>query len=256
MPDEFDDICAMARGFVSGDYYALAMLPAGKSTVGFLHQFRHSLPRTAYQKECWESGGFGRTGGSLVYQEGARDCWQHAPGRLDFLAHDCIPGAPGGLYTASGVVACGDEHRLYFSSEKRTHGWYIDNSWKVLERWKNHLRDEGSNRITFAAWPKWRLFGFQSDPEGALSIDLGPLNQPSRLVLNYECEAKGSIRVEIEGQAERSVTAAQPLTGQSLATFATWQNGDVIVPPANGGSVRVKLYMELATVWAYEVQPV
>ena len=125
----------------------------------------------------------------------------------------------------------------------------------MLDRWKNALRDEGYGYITFAHWPKWRLFGFQSDPEGKLSIDLGVIKQPSRFLLNYECEPKGSIRVEVVGQPSRAVEQAQPLTGQSLATCAAWQDGDVITPAVDGGNVKVKLHMELATVWAYEVQP-
>jgi len=256
VPDDFDDVCAMARGFVSGDYYGLSMLPAGRSTVGFLWQFRHSLPRQASQKECWEAGVNGANDVTLVFQENAHDCWQHVPGRPDFLAHGCLPHSDGGIYPASGTVECGDEHRLYLNAARFDHGWYIDNSWKVLERWKDEMRDEGTGYITFAHWPKWRLFGFQSNPEGKLSLDLGPLKQPSRLVLNYECEPKGSVRAEIAGQDSRAVEQAQPLTGQSLAACVAWKDGDIITPAPKGGNVKVKLHMERATVWAYEVQPV
>ena len=253
VPDDFDDVCAMTRGFSSGDYYGMAMLPAGRSTVGFLWQFRHTLPRSAWQKECWESGVFGATGVTLVFQENQRDCWQHAPGRTDFLAPGCLPHSDGGIYTASSPVECGDEHRLYLCSARHTHGWNLDNAWKDMERWTDVMREEGGY-ITFAHWPKWRLFGFQSDPEGKLSLDLGPLKQPCRLVLNYECEPKGSVRAEITSQESRAVEQAQPLTGQSLAACVAWKDGDILTPAPKGGNVKVKLHMERATVWAYEVQ--
>ena len=44
--DEFDDLCAVTRGFHSCDYYGMGMLPAGAGTVGFLWNYWHELPYT------------------------------------------------------------------------------------------------------------------------------------------------------------------------------------------------------------------
>jgi len=73
-------------------------------------------------------------------------------------------------------------------------------------------------------------------------------------VLNYECEPQGSIRAELIGHESRTVNHAQTLTGQSLAECVAWKDGDILTPAPDGGSVLVKLHMELSTVWAYEVQ--
>ena len=50
LPDEVDDIAAVARGFSSGDYYGMGMMPAGSGTVGFLWQFRHAPHMMASEK--------------------------------------------------------------------------------------------------------------------------------------------------------------------------------------------------------------
>ncbi|HOF89658.1 MAG TPA: hypothetical protein PLZ36_16375, partial [Armatimonadota bacterium] len=219
-----------------------------------LQQFRHSLPRSPFPN--WENGVFGVTDISLVYQESARACWQHAPGRRDFLA--CRPGTfyQGGIYPASGVVEVGDEHWLYFAGQGQTHGWYINNHWTLQPRWKDAMRAEGTVAQTgVARWPKWRLFGYTADPEGALTLTLGELAEPSTLLLNYETEATGSIRVELPGADGYTLDDAIPLDGSHLAAPVAWKTGPVI-PARPGQQTTVKLHLERATVWAYDVQPV
>ena len=36
IPDDYDDVAAQARGFISGDYYGMGMMAAGSGTVGFI----------------------------------------------------------------------------------------------------------------------------------------------------------------------------------------------------------------------------
>ena len=96
VPDEYDDLCAATRGYASGDYYGMGMMPAGTGTVGFLWQFRHSLPRT---HGCG-AGVFGIVDVTLTYQCGPGDRWLHVPGRPDFLCHQDAPWGHGGIYTA------------------------------------------------------------------------------------------------------------------------------------------------------------
>lgn len=252
MPDEFDDICALARGYVSGDYYGLSMLPTGEATVGFLQQFRHSLPRTA--NSDWENGVFGVTDISLIYQESARACWQHAPGRRDFLT--CQPGTfyQGGIYPSSGVVEVGDEHWLYFAGQGQTHGWYISNHWQVQPRWKEAMRAEGTAAQTgVARWPKWRLFGYQADPEGILTINLGELKEDCTLALNYETEPTGGIRVELMDMPGYALEDSIPLEGGSLGAAVAWKGGTVI-PARPGRQTTARLHLARATAWAYEIR--
>ena len=69
-------------------------------------------------------------------------------------------------------------------------------SGQTLDALKQTLIDEGISRIGFAKWPKWRLFGFRSDPQGAISVNIRP-DSPCKFLLNYECEVGGSIRAEL-----------------------------------------------------------
>ena len=254
IPDEFDDVCAAARGYASGDYYGMGMLPAGKATVGFLWHFRHDLPRTKGN----DAGVFGAVDVGLAYQSGAGDCWRHLSGRPDFIPHGTTPWSRGGIYTAANVVDAGDEHRLYLSGTPHSHGWYLDAEWKRLDDRMQQLVDEGLARIGFARWPKWRLFGFRADPTGSLDIDLGPIDKPSRLALNYETESGGSVRTELldNGKpiADRGTDDSVALTGEGIASTVAWRDGDIIQPSA-GKTVTAKLHLETATVYAFEIVP-
>jgi len=250
IPDDFDDVAAHARGFASGDYYSMGMLPAGNGTVAFVEQFRHMLPRTAGS----ESGVFGATDISLAYQAGPGDRWLHSPGRPDFLTHGDPEWAAGGIYLSSGPVLAGDEHRLYFCGAPHTHGWYVDAKWQIIEERKQELIDNGIGRIGFASFPKFRLFGFQADPEGELTLELGAVSTPSELQLNYQTEVGGNLRVELPGIEGFGLDQAKALSGDSVGSAAEWESGTVI--PATGGrSLAAKLHLDCATVWAYELRP-
>lgn len=246
IPDEYDDVAAGARGFVSGDYYGMGMMPAGSGTVGFLWQFRHSLPLS----EC---GFFGVVDVTLAYQAGRGDRWVHVPGRPDFISHaDCRFGQ-GTIYTASCPVEVGDEQWLYFSAWPHSHAWYVNERWQTDQRLVQTMIDDGFCRVGVARWPKWRLFGFRSDPAGTLTLKLDGARGPCRLLLNYECEPTGSIRVSLPDVPERAAENAIPLTGSSLGAPATWKGGDVLGPGAAGGPVVATLHMDRATVYAYDL---
>ena len=252
IPDEFDDVCATARGFASGDYYGMGMLPAGQGIVGFLWHFRHDLPRTRGNGP----GVFGAVDVGLVYQTGEGDCWRHAPGRPDFIAHGTVPWTRGGIYTAANVVEVGDEHRLYLTGTPHSHGWYVDAEWKRLDDRMEQLIDGGLARIGFARWPKWRLFGFRADPTGSLEIDLGPIDTPGRLLLNYETESGGSVRTELLSDGEpiegRSADDSVAATGDAVAGSVAWNDGDLI-QPSDGKPVTARLHLETATVYAFDL---
>ena len=260
IPDDFDDVAALARGYASGDYYGMGMLPAGRGTVGFVWQFRHTLPRTAGS----ETGVFGPVDLSLVYQADENDCWVHMPGRPDFVAHGAVPWAKGGIYSAANVAEFGDEQRLYFSGSSQTHGWYVDANWKVIEKRRQQLIREGFDRVGYAYWPKWRLFGYHADPQGTLDLELGSLEEPCELVLNYEAEGTGCVQVELltmEGWRETGGIEghgrddAVPLTGDSLGEVVRWRGGSLI-QPVEGQSVTARLFVDCASVYAYELRPV
>ncbi len=251
VPDEYADIAAGARGYASADYYGMGMMPAGQGTVGFLWQFRHSLPRTSGT----ETGVFGTTDVSLVYQAARGDCWLHVPGRKDFIAHDQLAWTSGGIYTASGAVEAGDEQRLYFGGTTFSHAWYLDNRWQLIERRRREMIDVGFARIGYAHWPTDRLFGFRSDPEGVLELDLGVAKGACELWLNFKTTASGSVRVELPDVPGYALSDAVPLAGDCLARAVAWKSGSVIILPA-GDRLKARLHLDCAEVFAYEVRPV
>jgi len=254
-PDEFDDICAATRGFHSCDYYGMGMLPAGQGLVGFLWNYWHELPYTG-NPTC-PFALYGTSDITLVYQPEAGGRWFHMPGRPIFVDHTSVPWARNGwINSAANVVEVGDEHRLYFSGTPNSHGFGWTPEWKAMPQWVEYQQRHGGSGITFASWPKWRLFGFESDPEGALTINLGPIAQPSELFVNYEViKPDGSVRAEVQigdGAKAQALEDSIPLTGDGVAVKATWTTGTVI--PASP-SATVTLYLENARVYAYEVRP-
>lgn len=248
--DEFDDACAATRGFHSCDYYGMGMLPAGQATVGFLWKYWHALPYTPGSQVAL----FGSSDIALVYQPEAGARWFHVPGRPVFIDRTRLPWPSGWINSAAGVMESGDEHRLYFSSNAMPHCFGRTEHWKTEPQWAEYRRRHGSSGISFARWPKWRLFGFEANPEGALSVNLGPIRQPVRIALNYAvARPEGFITAELacEGHAPR--TLAEPLTGDSTGAVLHWSGGDV-VPPSGEATLRLKL--TCARVYAYDLQPV
>ncbi|MBT7166088.1 MAG: hypothetical protein HN904_25125, partial [Victivallales bacterium] len=243
----------VSRGFISGDYYGMGLMPAGSGTVGFVWDFRHSAPRTA------SDDGYGVFGGvdvHLVYQADPGARWQHLPGRPDFLCHRDVNWGQGslyrgGIYTASCPVDVGDETRLYLSASAHTHGWYVGADWKINEELKQELIDVGMARIGYASWPRDRLFGFRADPEGSVTIVLPPCANPRELKLNLVTGARGWAKAEILGVEGRSQEDAVALTGDQLAAVAAWTDGSQI-PASPAASVRVRIHLRDAELYAFE----
>lgn len=262
VPDEFDDVAAMARGFASGDYYGVSMMPAGGGTVGFIYQFRHYLPYP------WGDGTamglFGVVDISLCYQEHAGDRWIHLHGRPDFIRHDDPSWGGGCIYLSSCPLEVGDEQWLYFTATPVTHSFYLNEKWETDEAAKRILMESGYGRIGVARWPKWRLFGFRADPRGTVEINLGRLTEDSKLHLNYRCtRPEGSVRAEVLHGRFTDLSAnpdmqpahtSLPLTGDALAEEVKWESGGPIAANPDKDCV-VRLHIDLAEVYAYDVRP-
>ena len=253
IPDEFDDVSARARGYVSGDYNGFGLLPAGRATVAFIETHRNRLPYREHP--CGLGCGvYGVLDMTLAWQEDEGACWVHMPGRPDFVSHLDIPWGGGMVFCASNVCDFGDEQRLYISATRESHG--------VIP----HGDRPDRCKIGYASWPRWRLFGYRADAKGDLEIDLGILREPTELVLNYETQAGGSVRVGLhtlgkyqrrqEGVAigGRTVEDGFPLTGDGLAEVVHWRDGPTI-QPVEGKRVVVELAMEQAKVYSFEARP-
>lgn len=248
-PDEFDDICATTRGYHSCDYYGMGMMPAGQATVGFLWNYWHQLPYTGAHHGAL----YGASDVTLVYQPGPGGRWFHAPGRPIFIDHTELPWTRGWVNSASNVVEVGDEHRLYFSGQPSGHGFGLDTEWQSIPRWREYVGRHAASGITFARWPKGRLFGFEAHPEGSFSIRLGRVDKPSRVLLNYEVVGpEGCIRAELSGDGieTRAPADAVPMAGDGLAEAVSWQCG-AEVPPTS--SAVLTLHVENTRVYAYEL---
>ena len=260
IPDEFDDVAARARGYASGDYYGMGMMEAGGGTVGFLWQFRHTLPRTAGS----DGGVFGDVDVSLVFQEGAGESWRHAPGRPDFLRHGVTPWASHCIYTASNVITVGDEQWLYFCGEPFSHAWYLDSSWKLREDLRKELLEDGFYFIGRARWKRDRLFCFRSDPEGAMDIELPADAAGKRLYLNYSTVTRGSVRVAIPGVDGYDINSATPLSGDKLEMEVPLGKSGRLPSARNlqdgasddrsGQPIILRLQLDRARVYAYDVR--
>jgi len=253
-PDEFDDVCAATRGYHSCDYYGMGMMPVGQGTVGFLWKYWHALPY---------SGGFGSgqqalygtSDVALVYQPSPGGKWFHVPGRPNFIDHDALPWTRGWVNTASNVIEVGGEQRIYFSGRLMPHGFGLDERWQHTP--DHELVFKGSG-ITFASWPKWRLFGIEALSGGIVKIQLGRIEKASEVFLNYELvRPDGHVRAELTGGgnepiADRKLEGSVALTGNSTAEKVAWKTGARIQPAQ---SVRLALHMRFARVYAYEVRP-
>ena len=250
VPDALDDIGAAARSHHGGDYYGMGMMPACRATVGFLWHFRHDLPLTPGR----DHGVYGVVDVGLVYQPGPGEAWLHVHGRPDFLTHGEPAWAAGGIYTSANVVQAGDEQRLYLGGARLSHGWYLDADWSRNPGRLAAMRGAGVMAIGLARWRRDRLFGFRADPEGTLDLDLGPIEQPSSLRLNYAADARGSVRAELLGREGYGLVDAVPLTGDALEGEAAWHGGHML-PITGDEQLTVRLHIDEATVYAYDVRP-
>lgn len=252
IPDTLDDAHAQSRGLASGDYYGMAMQPAGDGTVGFIWQFRHSLPRTTTTAGDG-AGVFGVVDVSLAYQPDAKAAWQHAPGRIDFINNGDIPWRPGGcIYTAAAPVDVGDEHRLYLCATY-PHGYYITPEWDVIEDIKQSIIAEGISRIGYAAWPKHRLFGYRGEPVGSFDLNLGRRDRPFKLLLNCEPHTPNArTTVAVRGSETHTHDHCRPITESASAAEVTWQAGPVITPTADAPTV-VNVNLTESTCYAWDV---
>jgi len=254
VPDEFDDVCALTRGYASGDYYQVNFLPAGSGTVALITQFRHQPPLNPGDR----SGVFGVTDITLAYQAQSGDRWLHGSGRQDFVAHGDFPWSAGGIYGSSCPVEVGDEQRWYCSGAPFTHAWYaeyVDNRFQVLPKRFAQMIAEGFSKIGFVSWPKHRLFGYRGNPDGVLTLNLGPQSGPVELALNFESDTVGSVRVEALDMPDLALANAVPLTGNGFATPVVWNTGPTI-PASPNRPLVVQLHLDRATVWAYAVRSV
>ena len=252
VPDEYDDVCAAARGFATSDYYGMGMMPSGQGTVGFIWQLRQHPPyRTAAS-----SGTFGVTDVTLAFQAKEGERWIHMPGRMDFLSHGPYDWNMGGGMTATAPVTVGNETRLYFTGNRYGHSWAADLDFKSNPKWQKHVEDGGPLRcIGYARWPNHRLFGFRGAPEGFLTLDLGEVTEPSELFINCQADAGGSVRIELINQEGHSLDDCVPLEADHLESKVAWKHGTTIRPPSNGPRVSARLHLDWASVYAFEVRP-
>ena len=262
VPDEFDDVAAIARGHNSTDYYGMGLLPAGRGTVGFLLNFRHTLPLSMGPEHY---AIFGTSDITLVYQAQPGDRWLHVPGRKSFVAAGTHDWNQGWVDSASTAVEKGDNHLLYINGAHSDHAWHKDEHWKNVEKWTDFVARNERSAVGVARWKKWRMFGYHADPEGVMEVEMGPSDRPCELLLNYRAAAEGSVRVQVFDRERRgdcndfapcsNMENVVPLTGDSTAEVVRWRSGTRI-PPVPDKRLVARLTMENARVYAWDLRPV
>lgn len=248
-PDEYDDIASMQRGYLSGDYYGMGMLPAGEGMVGFLWNFRHRYPYSGGIL----LGNHGSSDVTLVYQEKAGEKWLHCPGRPNFFSHRDVPWAEGGwIHTSAAPIEVGDEHRLYFSGKNYDHGFAAPTQ-EGSEQRQKWVREEGVSGITFARWPKYRLFGFEAPRRASFRITV-PIDEATsvEIYLNYRVRKGGRIRVGIDGLCGYDLEDCNGLYGDAVKEKVTWQRGDSLLLQGVK-EICLVIELEMAAIYAYEV---
>jgi hypothetical protein len=251
IPDEFDDLAAQARGQISGDYYHMGFMPAGRSSVGFLSHFRHERPHHPGNP----MGFFGCVDVGLVYQHGPRDRWVHFWGRPDFIRHGQHPWMAQCVYTSTVAIDLGDEQGIVISATPMNHGYGYrvqDNQLfrgPLMSDWlQNDLMVLG-----LATWRRDRLMGFHSDGGGHIELNLGPVAKPSELRLNFQSHHSGRVRIEIFDSKRKIIATSADLTGDHLSLPVPF--GDSTALPAGEGPLQMWVHLESATLWAYELRP-
>lgn len=246
IPDEYDDVAAAQRGYFSTDYYGMGLLAAGRGVAGFVWNFRHDLP---FSRST--AGNRGNSDITLVYQEEEGGRWQHLPGRPDFISHLDLPWTEQGwIHSSSQPVEVGDEHRLYFSGCNFDHGLYIKEG-KTVPRWLDWMKRSSFSGITFARWPKFRLFGFESTEAASFQVRIDDANEDGELRLNYRARKGGAVRVSIEGRPGYSWDDCFPLDGDAVSAPVRWKGG-THVEAGNEGPLTVTVHLEMAAVFAYQ----
>lgn len=252
-PDEYDDIAAGQRGYATGDYYGMSMMPTGQSTVGFIWNFWHDS--LGHQESWWLTGNKGSSSITLAWQDRPGGRWLHVPGRPDFISHRDLPWMNEGWVNAlSAPVEMGDEHWLYFGGRNYEHLALRGRDGKPREKWVEWIKEHGITGIGVARWPKYRLIGLEAPSEATLDIELENLTQPFELRINYKARGNGRVRASIANDPRHAAEDFLDLCGDALAAPLTWKTGSSIAPPP-GGKLRVTIHLEMAAIYAYETIP-
>jgi len=253
VPDEYDDIAASARGFNTGDYYGIGLMPTPGPTIGFLWHFRHQFPYLSDTRN--QFGNFGRTDIALVYQHERGGRWQHFPGRPDWLTPERMPAwARGCLYTASSPVDVGDETWLYITGDAHRHGWFLNHEWKRDPKLKAMMDPGGFTHIGLVKWPKDRLLGYHAPL--LERIELAPrAGAENRLALNVATRPYGFIRAALVNRRDGKHVEgfdfqdSIPVSGDHREAVVRWKGQDALPPDA---SLAVQLEISKGTLYAFD----
>ncbi len=260
IPDDYDDLRARESGGIAGDYYGMGWLPQPDMTCGLLWNFRIDRPLSNSSAENYcPQGLFGKLDLSLVWRENAQSVWRHLPGRPTFLD----VGEPGSwtagmVYTASHSLRVGDEEWMYIGGSPYEHGFYLDASWQNDAARMKKAGGKGS-AIGLMRWKAGRLMGLHAPLYETMELELpdgeGAANQ---FFLNARAWPGGSVRGEVYSRETQkalpnySLEDCVPLDGDDLRAPLRWQGGSTL--PSNGKLLAIRLHVERAAVYGFEVK--
>lgn len=252
--DEYDDLQAHMRGFISADYYGLGMMPTDTGTAfGFLWNFRHMPPVTGW-------GGVGRVDLSLIYRTERWGRWQHITGRPDWFSAEEAPAwGRGALYTASTPIHVGDETRLYVTGTIDHHGEC------GLQKYEDMMRESrstgGFSRIGLLTWRRDRLLGYTALWDGILTLKLTPAKgRTLTLALNIDTGEHGHARARLLKQVnwERvplegyGFDDCELITGDHQRVEVRWKGKQGLPAMPVETPLVAEIELTRATIWAFE----
>jgi hypothetical protein len=139
---------------------------------------------------------------------------------------------------------------MYHAGTSYTHGWGLDTAWNRVKSRRREMGERVFTNIGFCRWKKDRLFGFRSDPDGIVDLELPMFSEKLELSLNYMTANDGFIRVELPDIEGCSADDCAPLTGDSLSETVSWK-GSTQIPVGGRKKIKARLHMEKARIFAY-----
>lgn len=263
MPDDYDDIRARENGAIATDYYGLGWIPQQDMTLALLLNHRINLPISTSDLDNYRPVGlFGKVDLTLIWRENHQSAWKHLPGRPTILeGRDPESWYGGCVYSSSNSISVGDEEWMYFHGTAAEHGDHLDKNWQIDRMRMDIMQRHTSDKVGIMRWKKGRFMGLQAPLYDEIRLFL-PQPQPGdNMYVNARPMKGGRVRAEIISLKDRqpiagySVEDSHAVTTDETRVRLTWKGGAQLPPAGPDNPWMLKLCLERATVYGFDVAP-